>query len=446
MARRRTLLLVAAVAVAAVAVGGAYFAGVFTPKHAAASNAMAPNFTLTTIYGQPFSLSSYRNSSVVLIEFTALSCSECQIVEQSLASIWSGYNASGTGTANLHLISIYIEPQFGDTIPALKAYHSKNNITWTMAQDTTGLAVSGSYNVQAIPDVFIIDKKGEVVYDQTGAQSTNTLQTTIASSLRGTAAPVGIVTVSVFALAAIAGVSTFFSPCAFPMFPGYMGLFLGLSSGSSTAVARSNTNYRGAARRAIWAGSATAVGMILVFLVIGLVLIGAASAVSAYIPDLLLVVAVVLIALGGLLLTNLQYWRIITPFQNLWRRLRGVPNGPEAAPIAPAGAGGQGLYLKLFGYGVGYAAAAAGCVAPVIFSAIIAGLALGLVGGILTVLIYALTAAVLMIAVTVLIALANRRFIDRLKAATPLIKKVSAAALIVVGVYMIYYFYTAWIV
>ncbi|HZY69901.1 MAG TPA: cytochrome c biogenesis protein CcdA [Thermoplasmata archaeon] len=443
MARRRTLLILVLAVVAAVAVGSAYAAGLFTPKRATATNAMAPTFALTDIYGQPFSLSSYRNSSVVLIEFTALSCSECQIVEQSLASIWPGYNTSGT--PNVRIISIYIEPQFGDTIPALQAYHAKNNITWTMAQDTTSLAVSGSYHVQAIPDVFIIDKKGEVVYDQTGAQTTSTLQTTIASSLRGTAAPVGIVAVSVFALAAIAGVSTFFSPCAFPMFPGYMGLFLGLSSGSTGAVERSTTNYRGAARRAVWAGSATAFGMVLVFLVIGLVLIWAASAVSGYIPDLLLVVAVVLIALGGLLLTNLQYWRIVTPFQRLWRRLRGVPEGPEAAPIAPEGANGEGLYLKLFGYGVGYAAAAAGCVAPVIFSAIIAGLALGLVGGILTVLIYAVTAAILMIVVTVLIALANRRFINRLKAATPLIKKVSAAALIVVGVYMIYYYYTAWI-
>ncbi|MCI4361422.1 MAG: hypothetical protein L3J91_06920, partial [Thermoplasmata archaeon] len=139
---------------------------------------------------------------------------------------------------------------------------------------------------------------------------------------------------SVFALAAIAGVTTFFSPCAFPMFPGYMGLFLGLNtaqSGSETT----GPSYKGAARRAILAGSVTAVGMIVVFLLVGVALIYAASTVSGDIPYLLILVGAVLIGLGALLLTNLQYWRIITPLQNLWYRLGGKrPEEAMAAGIA----------------------------------------------------------------------------------------------------------------
>ncbi len=95
---------------------------------------------------------------------------------------------------------------------------------------------------------------------------------------------------------------------------------------------------------------------------------------------------------------------------------------------------------------MGYAAAAAGCVAPVIFSAIIAGLALGLIGGIVNILIFTLTAAGLMIGVTVLIAVAGKRFVNQLKAYTPLIKKVSAVVLVIVGVYLVYFYYTAWVV
>jgi len=407
----------------------------------ASSSSTAPPFNLTTIFGGTFELTRYRGSSVVMIEFTSLSCSECQIVEKSMASLYSGYNASGS--TDVQVLSVYIEPSFGDTVPALKAYHQKNNITWFMAQDTPSLAVSSAYGVLDIPDVFIVDKKGSIVYDQTGAQDQSTLATKVSQALQGTAPAIALVTVSVFVLAAIAGVSTFFSPCAFPMFPGYMSLFLGLNAPGASGGSPSGPTYKGAARRAVLAGGATAFGMILIFLAVGVALILAASAVSGYIPDLLVVVGAILIGLGALLLTNLQYWRIVTPLQNLWRRMRGASQEP--APITSASAQGDRLYLKLFGYGMGYAAAAAGCVFPVIFSAIVAGLALGLVGGLVTILIYSATAAVLMIVVTVLLAVASRRFVNQLKAFTPVIKKISAVALILVGVYLIYFYYAAWI-
>ena len=94
---------------------------------------------------------------------------------------------------------------------------------------------------------------------------------------------------------------------------------------------------------------------------------------------------------------------------------------------------------------MGYAAAAAGCVAPVILSAFIAGLALGLWGGILNTLIFGLTAALLMVVVTVVLGVAGKRYVNQLKALTPVIKKVSAIALILVGVYLVYFYYTAWV-
>lgn len=438
--KRLIAAILVVVLVSTVVVAGLYFGHFFPFEKASGSNApLAPNFTLTDIYGKNFTLSSYRANSVVLVEFTALSCAECQVVEQSLKSLATTYNESAT--TNVRIISVFIEPQFGDTIPALKAYHAKNNVTWTMAQDTPSLSVSQSYGVSGIPNVFIIDKTGHSVYEVVGAQSTSQLQSTISSSLAGTAKPISVVTVSVFALAALAGVTTFFSPCAFPMFPGYMGLFLGLSAGKDDA-APSASSYKGAARRAVTAGSVTAIGMIVVFLAIGLLLILAASLVSGYIPYLLIIVGVILVGLGALLLTNLQYWRIVAPLQRLWLRVRGKEE--TITPIVAAPASGEGLNLKLFSYGMGYAAAAAGCVAPVIFSAIIAGLALGLVGGIINILIFSLTAAVLMIVVTLVLALAGKRYVNLLKAYTPLIKKVSAVALILVGFYLIYFYYTSW--
>ena len=402
---------------------------------------LAPNFTLPDIFGHNFTLSNFQNHTVVVIEFTSISCSECQIVEQSLKSLYSTYNQ--TGTTDVQVISIFIEPTLGDTIPALKAYHSKNNITWFMAQDTSTDAVSNSYGVAgAIPDVVIVNEHGQAVYDVTGVQSENTLRNTISSALSGTAPVISIVTVSVFLLAAVAGISTFFSPCAFPMFPGYMGLFLGLNASGSEAQASATGSYKGAARRALVAGSVTALGMIIVFLLVGLALALASKAVSSYIPDLLIVVGAALVAMGALLLTNLQYWRIITPLQNLWGRLSG--RKASDAAVTTATPGSRGFHFKLFSYGMGYAAAAAGCVFPVIVSAIIAGFTLGWLGGIVNILIFSLTAAALMVVVTVMLAMAGKRYVNLLKQYTPIIKKVSAGVLIIVGVYLVYFYYTAW--
>lgn len=419
----------------------AFFVTASTPA-AQASSPLAPNFSLPDIYGHNFTLSSYRGTHVVVVEFTSLSCSECQIVEQSLMSLYSNYNQSGT--SDVIIASVYTQPQFGDSISALRAYHNQNHVTWTMAQDTPSDTVTNSYGADAIPVVVIIDKQGHAVYDVAGAQSTAQLHATISSALAGTATTISIVTIGVFALAAVAGVSTFFSPCAFPMFPGYMGLYLGLDTTAASSRPTYGGTYRGAVRRALSAGSATAMGMIVVFLVIGVALVLAASLISGYIPYLLIIVGVALIGLGLLLFTNLQYWKVIAPLQRLWARMRGID--PEKAASAPTAASGRGFYLKLFGYGMGYAAAAAGCVAPVILSAIVAGLALGLVGGIINILIYSATAAALMIAVTVLLALAGKRFVNQLKAYTPLIKKVSAGVLIVVGAYLVYFYDIAWLV
>ncbi|MCI4321712.1 MAG: redoxin domain-containing protein [Thermoplasmata archaeon] len=415
------------------------------PTHSSAhadltTASVAPAFTLTDIYGHPFNLSSATSTDVVVIEFTALSCSECQVVEKSLASLYANYNQSGT--TSVRIVSVYIEPSFGDTIPALQAYHTKNAITWTMAQDTPSLAVSTSYGVNAIPDVVVVDKHQQVVYDVSGVQDSGKLQSTISSANAGTAKAITLVTVSVFALAAVAGVTTFFSPCAFPMFPGYMSLFLGLNASSAPSQPSGAATYKGTARRALFAGSVTAAGMIVVFLIIGVALIYAASLIGGYIPYLLIVVGVILVGLGVLLLTNLQYWKIVTPLQRLWARARGQK--PAGAEVPAVGASGKGFYVKLFSYGTGYAAAAAGCVAPVIFSAIIAGLALGLLGGLISILIYSLTAALLMIVVTVMLAVAGKKYVNQLKAFTPVIKKISAGVLILVGFYLIYFFYTAW--
>ena len=45
---------------------------------------------------------------------------------------------------------------------------------------------------------------------------------------------------------------------------------------------------------------------------------------------------------------------------------------------------------------------------------------------------------------TVMLAMAGKKYVNQLKSFTPVIKQVSAVALILVGVYLVYFFYSAW--
>ena len=53
-------------------------------------------------------------------------------------------------------------------------------------QDSNG-AASTSYGINTIPAVYVVDKRGHLVYDWVGAQDTAHLRSTINSALAGTA-------------------------------------------------------------------------------------------------------------------------------------------------------------------------------------------------------------------------------------------------------------------
>lgn len=124
------------------------------------------------------------------------------------------------------------------------------------------------------------------------------------------------------------GLTTFFAPCAFPLLPGYVGYFL------SHADADRPTGVVGPALFA--AGSALAV-----LAVIGGIGIALGRVVLAHLPLLEPIVGAGLVVLGGLMLVDSPDVRLP------------LPERPESML-------GFGLF------GAGYAAAAAGCVVPIL--------------------------------------------------------------------------------
>jgi cytochrome c biogenesis protein CcdA len=203
-----------------------------------------------------------------------------------------------------------------------------------------------------------------------------------------------------------AGVFALFSPCGFPMLPGYISYYLGTKTSLS---------------RAIPSGIACTLGLVVIFSIIGVIATSLGSLLSIYIPLLEIVAGIFTIFLGVIILLELN------------TSLFGVPIK------APTQKGFIGLFL----YGIAYGMATLGCSAPIFFSILSYAITAGsFVLGIVTFIIYALGMGLPLIIITILIVETKKYILNRLVRLTPLIQKGSGFVLILIGLYLIYFYIT----
>ena len=212
-----------------------------------------------------------------------------------------------------------------------------------------------------------------------------------------------------------AGILAFLSPCSFPLLPAYISYYLGLEETSSGKGQAAPVLKKG-----ILGGVACAVGAILVLTMIGIGVSAFGGAIEPYVPKMEPIVGVILVIMGMLMLF-------------------GAPLGFRIKMKAGTRRG----YTSLFGFGVLYALATAGCVAPIFLGVVSRAVSSGFVGGMAIFLSYALGLSLLLIIVTLLVASAKDMMMAKLMRAMPYVGRVGALILIVVGIYLIcYYFIT----
>lgn len=171
--------------------------------------------------------------------------------------------------------------------------------------------------------------------------------------------------ISDLSFALTAGIATFFSPCAYPLLPGYVGFYLEQTDGGAS--------LGGAGVRGITAG----VGVLITFgMLTGTsVLVG-----RSVLPDVTLLEALVgslLIGFGVLVVTGY------------------APSISIPLPERRSSILGFGVF------GAGYALASAGCVAPIFFAIITRALSLPTRVAVVFLVVYAGIVGILMTAVTV---------------------------------------------
>lgn len=200
------------------------------------------------------------------------------------------------------------------------------------------------------------------------------------------------------------GVATFFSPCAYPLLPGYVGYY----------VSQADTDERRPVGGALVRGIAAGVGVLAVFGVLA----GLAVAVGqAGFERLVLfepLVGVALLVFGLLALAGR------------------TPSIRISLPERRTSVLGFGLF------GAVYALAAAGCVAPIVFPVFLRAITAPPVEAALVVGAYAGGVSLLMVAATVATGVGVAAGIERVAASAPYLKRLAGAVMVVAGLGQLY--------
>ncbi len=398
----------------------------------------APDFTLKDTDEMTFSLSDYEGEKIVILDFMFSTCEPCEkFVKEAL-----GPYSEKMDKEDVVILSISV---FGNDDEAkLKDYAKQHN--WRHALGDKDGEIEIAYDVIGTPKIFIIDKKGEITYSHIGPISENELSSEVEKAISGQGGVVNLKESSIYLFAVGAGVMVFFSPCSFPMLPGYMSFYL------ANKKQRTGKFDETAARETLPDGLAAAAGLAGVLLLIGILLIPFVSIIGGFLGHLELLIGLVLTGLGIVMVMEYDSEKIVRPFRELMFRIgssspmMAIKGGIEKGIKMTTGKDfsfsddSDGTRIGLFWYGVAYGSAAAGCVAPVVIGLLTASINQGIITGLLVFLIFSITAGTLMVAFTMMVAASETTIVDKMKASTRQIEMAGGVIMIIVGVYLMYYY------
>ena len=398
----------------------------------------APDFTLEDTEGVTFSLSDYEGEKVVILDFMFSTCEPCEKFVKEALKPYS--NKMDKDDVVILSVSVFGNDDEGK----LRDYAKQHD--WRHALGDKDGEIEIAYEVIGTPKIFIIDKKGEITYSHIGPISENELSSEVEKAISGQGGVVNLKESSIYLFAVGAGVMVFFSPCSFPMLPGYMSFYL------ANKKQRTGKFDETAARETLPDGLAAASGLTGVLLLIGILLIPFVSIIGGFLGHLELLIGLVLTGLGVVMVMEYDSEKIVRPFRELMSTIgssspvMAMKSGIEKGIKTTTGKdfsfsdNSDGTRVGLFWYGVAYGSAAAGCVAPVVIGLLTASISQGIITGLLVFLIFSITAGTLMVAFTMMVAASETTIVDKMKASTRQIEMAGGVIMIIVGIYLMYYY------
>jgi cytochrome c-type biogenesis protein len=310
------------------------------------------------------------------------------------------------------------------------------NISWEIVEFSRGDMVE-EYQAQAIPIVLVIDHEGYIVAKENSGTPTGGWsefdETVLAAAngetedLRFSLAKVDRSAGAIFSMGLLLGVLVYFSPCAFPVLPGYISYYIGLGQREDELIEAGKLDKKMPAHWML--GGLAAMGQLTFFAFIGIIVLGLGSIfnLSGVLHYFALAVAILLIILGAFMLTG-GTAHLLGFVQKLVDKYSTTEMDDRFTPK-------RNMYL----WGIGYSAASIDCTAAAVipfiaYLAVIGGVAMwtGLTGLMLSV-------SLLMITVTTVVGLGQQRFITILRRSTGLIKAIGAWMMMMAGIALTFY-------
>lgn len=393
-----------------------------------------------------FNLDDHRGS-IIILDLMAHDCSNCHAVQEHLeANMVRWQDMASASNKSLKIIGY--GAWYGESV----AYLNQSGGAYTVpayptgfGSEVAGVLEDGTFvdpvrlfttgGTGQIPVVLILDEEGYIIEQQaTGTPADGwrgfdgTLETALTSDISETMnSRIGweepeTSFAAVFVLGLVLSILVYFSPCAFPVLPGFISYYLSLGAREDELIEQGKLKTRMPSSFNI--GVLSGLGMWTFFGLIGIValLMGEAFAQSGLIHYIAIFIALLLVVLGSMMLLGITS-HVMGFVQNMVDKYSTTEADETFTPR-------RNMYL----YGIGYAAASIDCTAAAVLpfvvflgtlgtSAIAFGIA-GLMAGLL----------VLMIAVTVLVGMGRQVMINFLRKATGHIKMIGSWMMIMAGV------------
>ena len=200
-----------------------------------------------------------------------------------------------------------------------------------------------------------------------------------------------------------AGIATFFSPCAYPLLPGYVGFYVSQTEGEQASLS-------GALSRGLFAGG----GILVTFAALLGATFWLGQSLISSIKWFEAAAGLVLIVLGALIVAGR------------------APSLSVTLPKRRSSVLGFGVF------GVGYALASAGCVAPLFISVVTRALSVSMTDAAILLGTYIGSVVLLMVSLTVATGMGLLAGAGRLTAYSGLLKRIAGAVMIVAGIGQLY--------
>ena len=393
-----------------------------------------------------FSLSDHRGS-IIILDLMARDCSNCHLVQEHIEEEMEDWQK--TAEENNKSLKIFAYGAwYGESID----YLNESGGEYTVPLYPTGFGSTQAAVLDdgstadpvrlfttggagQIPVVLIIDTEGYIIAQQaTGTPVdgwekfdgilktalTQNISETVDSRI-GWEEPETSFT-AVFVLGLILSILVYFSPCAFPVLPGFISYYLSLGAREDELIEQGKLKTRMPSSFNI--GVLSGLGMWTFFGIIGIValLMGEAFAKSGIIHYIAIFIALLLIVLGSMMLLGITS-HVMGFVQNLVDKYSTTEADETFTPR-------RNMYL----YGIGYAAASIDCTAAavlpfVIFLSTLGTSAIGFgIAGLMVGLL------ILMVAVTMLVGMGRQVMINFLRRATGHIKMIGSWMMIMAGV------------